>query len=111
MTKMAYTDICGRPKINIRGRQVSSRWARCEAGSRYRHTSTASLVCAAIVAARETTCEGKGFRRMEVEGKTCNAEKRAGHVPGHQLNQRCALMLRHCVVTGPLPATVCLGKA
>ena len=30
---------------------------------------------------------------MELEGKACNTEKRAGHVPGHQLNQRYALSL------------------
>ena len=28
-----------------------------------------------------------------MEGKNCNPEKRAGYVPGHQLNQRYALTL------------------
>ena len=35
--------------------------------------------------------------RMEVEGKNCNAEKRAGYVPGHQLNQRYATKLCQCI--------------
>ena len=33
---------------------------------------------------------GNMLSRMEVEGKNCNPEKRAGFVPGHQLNQRYA---------------------
>ena len=40
--------------------------------------------------------------RMEVEGKNCNPEKRAGYVPGHQLNQRYAFELWHCIALASL---------
>lgn len=74
----------------MKGNQYRSGGGDTQAAGQSKVVSLLGPPCATSTA----VCSPPGLRtvvcRMEVEGKNCNAEKRAGYVPGHQLNQRCA---------------------